>query len=192
MRRLFFSLGVAALAACLLLAPGTGTPAHAAAAAPAINGARAPAAAGSTVAAAPAPDTMVEVGPLFSGLRATIEAVAGLAIAAAVGWVALRLNSLAGINIEARHREALQSALLNGVRAGLDLFGKRADAMQVDVRSKVLAEAADYVITSVPDAVKHFGLTPARVRDLARAKLAEAEPPAMFGASGTAPPAAYG
>ncbi|CZT33010.1 hypothetical protein [Rhizobium sp. 9140] len=51
-----------------------------------------------------------------------------------------------GINIEAKHRDALQSALANGARLLLQPGG-------------TLDDAVDYVLRSVPDALKRFGKT---------------------------------
>jgi hypothetical protein len=51
-----------------------------------------------------------------------------------------------GISVEGKHREALQSALANGARLLLQPGG-------------TIEEAIDYVLRSVPDALKRFGKT---------------------------------
>lgn len=61
-----------------------------------------------------------------------------------------------GIEIEAQHRLALQSALENGIRWALQQAGW---LPQQDGKPKaVLDAAAGYVISSVPDALKQFGI----------------------------------
>lgn len=90
-------------------------------------------------------------------------------IAAVLGAVLLRAANTArdrwGIEIEARHREALHSALMSGIRAALGrgLTGKTA-----------IDAAISYATISVPDAV--VALNPARdvLTDLASSKLREA------------------
>jgi hypothetical protein len=66
------------------------------------------------------------------------------------------------IDVEARHREALQSALTNGAML----------ALSRGYTGKIAADAViDYVLDSVPDAVKNLKPTDKRLHDLALAKL---------------------
>ncbi|MEA3533709.1 hypothetical protein U8330_03035 [Rhizobium sp. CC-YZS058] len=58
-----------------------------------------------------------------------------------------------GIQIDARHRDALQSALANGAKLLLQPGGTIDDAL-------------NYVLQSVPDALKRFRLSDDRVREL--------------------------
>ncbi len=68
-----------------------------------------------------------------------------------------------GIEIEARHREALHSAILSGLMAALSR-GKTGDA--------VIEAALDHVGVSVPDAIRAIPqVTPDVLRSIARAKL---------------------
>mgnify|MGYP003126805184 CR=1 FL=1 len=89
-----------------------------------------------------------------------------------LGWVALKLKQIFGLEIEARHRVALQSALANGANRGLAEIQKHASGTDVDVRSAVLAEGLRYVEKSVPDALKFFRLQPNDVVDHLEAHLA--------------------
>jgi len=63
-----------------------------------------------------------------------------------------------GLDIEAQHRDALQSALTNAALAAL-ARGSRNGAAGV---------AIDYVRKSVPDAVKKFSLDDGRILELVR------------------------
>ena len=58
-----------------------------------------------------------------------------------------------GIQIDAKHRDALQSALANGAKLLLQPGGTIDDAL-------------NYVLQSVPDALKRFRLSDDRVREL--------------------------
>lgn len=95
---------------------------------------------------------------------------------AIVGWLAELLRRKFHLDIEASHREALQTALTNG--AGL-LLGKLGGALagrKLDLKSAVLAEAVNYVLQSVPDAVRHFGVTPEALAEKIQAKLSQLNP----------------
>ena len=122
-----------------------------------------------------AADTTVGLGGLVEAFRPLLMEMAAIIAAAIVGWLSLQAHRVFGVEIEARHREALQSALMSGVYRGLHAVEGQADRVQFDVRSAVLAEGIRYVKRSVPDAVKHFGLTDERLRDLLEAKLPGAE-----------------
>lgn len=86
----------------------------------------------------------------------------GLVLTGIIGWAAAAARRKWGIEIEARHREALQSALLNGARLALrhELTGKAA----VDL-------ILNYIRSSVPDAVGNLKPSPEVLSDLAKAKL---------------------
>lgn len=99
-----------------------------------------------------------------------------------VGIVLLRVGNAArerwGIEIEARHREALHSALMSGIRAALGrgLTGSAA----VDA-------AITYATSSVPDALAKLDPDAKVITDLAAAKLREAlaAAPAIFDLGGS-------
>lgn len=82
----------------------------------------------------------------------------GLAITALLTWAANELHKRTGIDIEARHREALQSALLNGVKFALQKAGWLPNT---PLPANLLGFATSYVSSSVPDALAHFKIDPA-------------------------------
>lgn len=86
----------------------------------------------------------------------------GLVLTGIIGWAAAAARRKWGIEIEARHREALQSALMNGARLALrhELTGKAA----VDL-------ILNYIRSSVPDAIGNLGASHEVLTDLAKAKL---------------------
>ena len=102
-------------------------------------------------------------------LAPTVDYLVEAAIAAAIGWVALRLNKLTGIQIDAKHREALQSALSTGAHMIL--------AQAASAGERQIAVGIDHVMAGAKDAVTHFGLSQERVRAMVIAKVQEAEPP---------------
>jgi hypothetical protein len=102
-----------------------------------------------------ATNPVVVTQPTFlSELLLAILPAVGVVISAALLWGASVLQRNTGINIEAKHREALQSALMNGVLFAL----QRAGWVQGQPTEKLLTAARSYVESSVPDALKQFGI----------------------------------
>lgn len=86
-------------------------------------------------------------------------------LAMMIGWAALRFHSWTGIQIEARHRDALHSALMTGARAALSKGMPMQQAVEF---------AVGYAQSSVPAAVAKLKPTDPVLQQLARAKLQEA------------------
>ena len=110
----------------------------------------------------------VAAGMLDTILTAAVPGVlelVGVILTGIIGWAATRARAKWGIEIEARHREALQSALLNGARLAMDrqLTGKAA----IDL-------VLTFIRSSVPDAIGNLKASPEVLTDLARAKLEQA------------------
>lgn len=122
--------------------------------------------------AAPAfAQTEVPAESIYNVLQPYLVAVVSVLATAIVGWLAELLRRKFNLDIDAAHRDALQTALTNG--AGL-LIGKAGNAIagkKLDLKSAVLAEAVNYVLQAVPDAIRHFGITPEAVAEKLQAKL---------------------
>ncbi len=86
----------------------------------------------------------------------------GVLLTGIIGWAAAAARRKWGIEIEARHREAMHSALLTGAQLAMkhELTGKAA----VDLILR-------YVVSSVPDAIKGLGASHEVMTDLAKAKI---------------------
>jgi hypothetical protein len=123
-------------------------------------------------AAAPAlASTVIDGGSIFGSWRPYIVEIVGIAIAAVVGWIVKLLRDKLNIEIEARHREALQTAVTNA--AGL-VIGKGehlASKLKITVQNDAIGEAVAYVLKGAPDALAYFGVTPDRVRQMIEAKV---------------------
>jgi hypothetical protein len=115
--------------------------------------------------------TEVGVEGIYNVLQPYLLAIVSVAATAIVGWLAELLRRKFNLDIDAAHREALQTALTNG--AGL-LIGKAGSAVagkKLDLKSGPIAEAVNYVLQAVPDAIRHFGITPEAVAEKLQAKL---------------------
>lgn len=102
-----------------------------------------------------AADTIVITEPNFvKQLLTAILPAIGVLISAILLYGAAVLKQKTGIDIEAKHREALQSALMNGILFAL----QRAGWVQGQPVDGLLAQARSYVESSVPEALKQFGI----------------------------------
>lgn len=108
---------------------------------------------------------VIDVGQAFNvAIAPYINAAVNAFIVAIIGWIALKFKQKTGIDIEAGHRDAIARALQNQAgsliadgMASVDKLGK------VTVSSASLAQSVNDLMKSVPDAVKHFGITPDKI-----------------------------
>lgn len=105
--------------------------------------------------------TVVNFDPFIAEVVPYVVALVGAVVAAGVAWITRLLHSWTGIQIEARHRDALQSALMNGARSAI--AGYTPNGVRIDLKHPVVSEGVRFVLSSVPDAVKYFGLSPADI-----------------------------
>lgn len=113
------------------------------------------------VAAAPAPSsTVVDVGGLFGAWRPLLLDIVATAVTAGLSWIAYKVQQAIGLNIEEKNRAALHTSIMSGVGAALDFLQVKADAMDLDVRNKVIAYALNHAAASVPGALKALGVAP--------------------------------
>ncbi|HEX5957989.1 MAG TPA: hypothetical protein VFY92_04940 [Hyphomicrobiaceae bacterium] len=76
-----------------------------------------------------------------------------------IAWAAKKFSEKTGIDIEATHRNALHSAAMTGINAALAKVppvGRKVPARD----PMVVREAFDWVVKSVPDALKYLGVDP--------------------------------
>lgn len=112
-------------------------------------------------AAAQETDSSVSLDPFISEVMPYLLALLSAVATAALAWITKKVHDWTGITIEARHREALQSALMNGARAAMAKVVPKGVA--VDINNVAIREGVKFVLESVPDAVAYFGLTPADI-----------------------------
>ena len=101
----------------------------------------------------------------------------GVLLTGIIGWAAAAARKKWGIEIEARYREALHSALLTGAQLAMkhELTGKAA----IDLVLR-------YIKQSVPDAIGGLKPTPEVLTDLAKAKLEQVAQAKVKEATGAA------
>ena len=97
--------------------------------------------------------------------------IVGIVLMAVIGWAATAAKAKWGIDIEAKNRVALHSALMTGVMAALGRGATTQEAVEA---------ALDYVVQSVPDALATLKPSQDILRDLATAKVQEATGDAVW------------
>lgn len=108
--------------------------------------------------------SVVEVGSTTAGqIRDVMVTVVAGVTTAFLGWMSYWIKQKFGIDIEARHREAL-TAFINRQASSLIAMGAvKLEGVKVDVKSDAVASAARLAMTAIPDAMKFFNLTPGAV-----------------------------
>lgn len=108
------------------------------------------------------PAAAQDVGTTWGALMPPILEITSIILLAALTWAAAWAKRKFGIDIEAKHRDALHSALMSGAQlaAARQLTGNAAVALILD-----------YVRKSVPDALAKLSPNLAILTDLAEAKL---------------------
>lgn len=87
-----------------------------------------------------------------------------------LAWFMRRLPERWQIEIEAKHRDALHSALNTGVGLAIDALQKHPS---IAVPDRAAGEIVNYVRRSVPGAIRRLGPSQEQLEQMARAKLRE-------------------
>jgi hypothetical protein len=128
----------------------------------------APAASTVTVQAGPAKPAagVINIGAAFGDwLQPYINAAVEAGMTALVSWVLFVLKTKFNIAIDAGHADSIKRALTTQANAMIASGLVKMEGLTVSVSNQQLADAANKVIAAVPDAVDHFGLTPAELED---------------------------
>ncbi|MDZ5448974.1 hypothetical protein [Labrys sp. ZIDIC5] len=118
-----------------------------------------------------ADDTTVSLGGLVTALLPYFEAAVAALLTALIAWAAQAIQKWLGIQLDQSSRDALHSAAMTGVNMALSRLSQSAANLTFDAKSAVIAQAIEWVESSVPDALKHFGLTPEQLEALIESKL---------------------
>lgn len=115
----------------------------------------------------PAPPSAVDLRPLLN------EVVLPLGTAIAVwlaGWITTRLAGFLKISRDDRVRAYLEKALLLAIDYGRSRLD-RGTPITVQVKSQIVADAANFAILHVPGALKHFGVDQDGLKRMLAARL---------------------
>lgn len=107
----------------------------------------------------------ITIGRAFGDfLEPYIDAAVQALIAALISWLCWELKKRTGIEIDKGHRDAIAKALSNQASSLVADGMVKVEGTKIDVHSDALAKAAQEVMAVVPDAAKHFGITPEYVQ----------------------------
>jgi hypothetical protein len=118
-------------------------------------------------------DFMPFVEPLLNLLLAAVSAAVLTVVPPAIKWI-LQKAKLDGLLSDDVVRGYLEKALLNGIALARAEVSKQ--KLTADIDNAVVVFVLGYLRQNVPDALKHFGLTEAKVAELVKARLATVVP----------------
>lgn len=105
------------------------------------------------------------INSVVSSILPSLLEIAGIVLMAWIARVSLYAKEKWGIEIEAKHREALHSAIMSGIRAALG---------QGLTGSAAIEAAVEHATASVPDAIAALNPASQVLINIATAKLKEA------------------
>lgn len=92
--------------------------------------------------------------------------LAGALLGLVLTWLFKRVNDLTGLQVEARHREALHSAIMTGLR-------QAAQGGRVTDPARIAQGAVDYAHRSVPDAIRRLRAPEDVLRQIAESRIGD-------------------
>lgn len=96
-----------------------------------------------------------------------LSGVASAVLALGYSWLKVKW----GVDIEAHHRAALHSAIVSGINLAVSKVGSLGRVPEIPVSNPFKRMALDYVLKSVPDAIKKFNLTEEKIEQMILAKI---------------------
>lgn len=118
-----------------------------------------------------APVTTISLNELIAPWLQYLVGLVAVLIGALVTWITTMIKQRTGLDIEAHHREAFQTALTNGAGLVIQRGGELAAGVNIDVKNPAIRDAILYVNQAAPDAIAHFGITPNMIAEKLNAKL---------------------
>ena len=120
----------------------------------------------------------IDLKPLLDAVIGTIASVVlalgVVAVRKLNGWLTAKTGNQNLLN-EDLIRSYMHNALDNGVKFAVAKVGS-SNWAQVDVKNALVAEAASYALTKVPDAIKYFNLSSEDLEDMIQSKLTKLDP----------------
>lgn len=116
---------------------------------------------------------------LLGVFRPYLIELAGIFIAALAAWLFKLIREKLGLDIEARHREAFQTALTQAAGLLISRLGSGSLAARLPMDSPGIIDGVAYVQSAVPDAVARFSLEPHVISEKLTAKIGVIAAPAI-------------
>ena len=112
--------------------------------------------------------TTINLGPILD----IVIQLFGAVLMAVGTWAVTMLSQKLKLSSDSEVRAYLQEALQRAVSFSVDKARTQAkDIKTVEVRNEIVADAANYVISKTPDALKKLGISEDSIQDLVRARV---------------------
>jgi hypothetical protein len=116
---------------------------------------------------------MIELG----GLLTTILELVFAGLLLFVPWVTTKVLSWVRLDSDAKIRALIEEGLKNALAYAKSQMAERLKpGLSIEVKNELLATAAGYAVSHIPDALEHFGITPELLHEKLEARLRKEEP----------------
>ncbi len=117
--------------------------------------------------------TTVNLLPIFEPVLSAVATTIGLAAVWLLNKAIDAFRARVGIELEDQHRVALQEAILYGVSYGENkaLAVLRKHGSAVDFKTELMAAAAEYIASAVPEAIEYFEISEKRLVEMIESRV---------------------
>lgn len=120
---------------------------------------------------------IVDLQPLLQTALDFIVPILGLLASYATWKLGAWFTSKTGIEVDRQAHATLNTVLQRGIQMGADkLRGMGSDFAKVEVKNELIATAANFAVMQAPGTLARFDLTPQKLENMIRARLAENVP----------------
>ncbi|PLW79059.1 hypothetical protein [Cohaesibacter celericrescens] len=107
----------------------------------------------------------IDTAPLVQMMLPYVETLLMAGVAVVTTWLSAKANKYLGVQLDAKHRATIESVIQSRLRQAL-AYAADQHAPIIQTKRQLLKSVSDYVISKAPDAVKHFGLSPADLESM--------------------------
>ena len=118
-----------------------------------------------------ADDTSVSILPVYKILEPYLVMIVGIVVTTALGWIGMLIKSRFGIELDASMNAKIQSAAMNAAGAVVARMEGPIGNAAIDLRSPMVKQGVDLLLSKVPDAIAHFGLGPDELARIIQGKI---------------------
>jgi len=118
-----------------------------------------------------ADDTSVSILPVYKILEPYLVMIVGIVVTTALGWIGMLIKSRFGIELDASMNAKIQSAAMNAAGAVVARMEGPLGNAAIDLRSPMVKQGVDLLLSKVPDAIAHFGLGPDELARIIQGKI---------------------
>lgn len=110
---------------------------------------------------------LIDLSPIFE----VVVQLLGVALLTLGTWAVKRFADKLGLEKESKIRYLVDEVVYNAVNFGLQKLAEQGEKFTPETERKVVADAANYVIRSAPEALGFFGIDEERIRQIIESRL---------------------